>query len=64
MRVSNDFPHGLPVIETVMERGARTHQGQDWRALPVGFHLCQRRLKTDPLLLGVTEVKLTHPAQS
>jgi hypothetical protein len=36
MRVFNDFPNPLPVIEAVMERGARTHQGEDWH-LAGGF---------------------------
>jgi hypothetical protein len=60
MRVSNDFPHALLVIEAVMERGARTHQG-DWRTLPANFHLARARRHLDLLAAGdVSEPHLLH----
>jgi hypothetical protein len=62
MRVFNDLPHALPVIEAVMERGARTHQG-DWRTLPAGFHLARARRHLDLLAAGdVSEPHLAHAA--
>jgi hypothetical protein len=62
MRVFNDFPHALPVIEAVMERGARTHS-EDWRALPAGFHLARARRYLDLLAIGdVSEPHLAHAA--
>ena len=61
MRVFNDFPHALPVIEAVMERGARTHQGEDWRTLPAGFHLHRAQRHLDLLTVGdMSEPHLAH----
>jgi hypothetical protein len=63
MRVFNDFPNALPVIAAVMERGARTHRGEDWRALPAGFHLARARQHLDLLAVGdVSEPHLAHAA--
>jgi Domain of unknown function (DUF5664) len=63
MRVFNDFPHALPVIEAVMERSARTHPGEDWRALPAGFHLDRARRHLDLLAAGdASEPHLAHAA--
>jgi hypothetical protein len=63
MRVFNDFPHALPVIEAVMERGARTHQGEDWRTLPPGFHLARARQHLNLLAAGdASEPHLAHAA--
>jgi hypothetical protein len=44
MPVFNDFAHALVVVNRVMERGARTHQG-DWCTLPAGFHLDRARVR-------------------
>jgi hypothetical protein len=63
MRVFDDFLHALPVIAAVMERGARTHQGEDWRASPAGFHLARARRHLDLLVDGdVSEPHLAHAA--
>jgi hypothetical protein len=63
MRVFNDFPHALPVIEAVMERRARTHQGEDWRVLPTGLHLAHARRHLDLLAAGDrSEAHLAHAA--
>ena len=63
MRIFNDFPHALSAIAAVMERGARTHQDEDWRALPVGFHLARARRHLDLLAGGdVSEPHLAHAA--
>lgn len=46
-----------------MERGTRTHQGQDWRVLPAGFHLARARRHLDLLAVGdVSEPHLAHAA--
>jgi dATP/dGTP diphosphohydrolase len=61
MRVSNDFPRVLPVIAAVMERGTRAHQGEDWSALPVGFHLAPARRHLDLAAVGdANEPHLAH----
>jgi len=63
MRVFNDFLHALALIAAVMERGARTHQGKDWRAAPAGFHLARARRHLDLLAGGdVSEPHLAHAA--
>jgi hypothetical protein len=63
MRVFSDFPHALVVVNRVMERGARTHQGEDWRTLPAGFHLARARRHLDLLAAGDTsEPHLAHAA--
>jgi Domain of unknown function (DUF5664) len=57
------FPRALRVVAAVMERGARTHQGEDWRALPAGFHLTRARRHLDLLAGGdVSEPHLSHVA--
>ena len=63
MRVFNDFPHALPALEAVMERGARTHQGEDWRTLSAVLHLARARRHLDLLAAGdVSEPHLAHAA--
>jgi hypothetical protein len=63
MRVFNDFAHALVVVNRVMERGARTHRGEDWRALPAGFHLARARRHLDLLVAGdESEPHLAHAA--
>jgi hypothetical protein len=53
----------LRTVTEVMERGARTHQGEDWRALPAGFHLARARRHLDLLAGGdVSEQHLAHAA--
>jgi hypothetical protein len=62
MRVFNDFPHALPVIAAVMQRGKRTHSG-DWLALPAKFHLARAQRHLDLLAAGdMTEAHLAHAA--
>jgi hypothetical protein len=52
MRIFNDFAHAVAVVNRVMERGARTHKGEDWRALPAGFHLACAQRHLDLLAVG------------
>jgi hypothetical protein len=59
MRIFNDFLHALPMIAAVMERGARSHQGEDWRAAPAGFHLARARRHL--YLLAAGDVSEPHP---
>jgi hypothetical protein len=60
-RTFNDFPHAVTVIAAVMERGARTHQDENLRAMPVGFHLARARQHLDLLAAGdVSEPHLAH----
>jgi hypothetical protein len=54
------FPRALRIVTEVMERGARTHQGEDWRALPAGFHLARARRHLDLLAGDVSEPHLAH----
>ena len=55
------FPNALRIVTEVMERGARTHQGEDWRALLGGFHLARARRHLDLLAAGdVSEQHLAH----
>jgi hypothetical protein len=62
VRVYLYFPIGSRIVEAVMERGARTHQG-DWRALPAGFHLARARRHLDMLAAGdMSEPHLAHAA--
>jgi Domain of unknown function (DUF5664) len=57
------FPRALRTVTEVMERGARTHGGEDWRALPAGFHLTRARRHLDLLAAGdVSEPHLAHAA--
>jgi hypothetical protein len=57
------FPTALRTVEAVMERGARTHRGEDWRALPAGFHLTRARRHLDLLAADdVSEPHLAHAA--
>jgi hypothetical protein len=57
------FPVAARIVGAVMERGARTHQGEDWRALPAGFHLARARRHLDLLAVGdVSEPHLAHAA--
>ena len=57
------FPRALRTVTEVMERGARSHQGEDWRALPSGFHLARARRHLDLLAGGdVSEPHLAHAA--
>jgi hypothetical protein len=63
MRVFDDFAHALVVVNRVMERGARTHQGEGWRASPAGFHLARARRHLDFLAVGdASEPHLAHAA--
>jgi hypothetical protein len=62
VRIYLYFPTASRVVEAVMERGARTHQG-DWRTLPAGFHLARARRHLDLLAVGdVSEQHLAHAA--
>jgi hypothetical protein len=46
-----------------MKRGARTHQGEDWRAMLAGFRLARARQHLDLLAGGDTsELHLAHAA--
>jgi len=55
------FPTASRIVEAVMERGARTHRGEDWRALPAAFHLARARRHLDLLAVGdVSEPHLAH----
>jgi hypothetical protein len=55
------FPNALRIVTEVMERGARTHQGEDWRTLLAGFHLARARRHLDLLTAGdVSEPHLAH----
>jgi len=57
------FPNALRIVTEVMERGARTHRGEDWRALPAGFHLARARRHLDLLVAGdESEPHLAHAA--
>jgi dATP/dGTP diphosphohydrolase len=57
------FPVALRIVASVMRRGARTHQGKDWRAFPVGFHLARARRHLALLAAGDTrEPHLFHAA--
>ena len=57
------FPRAFAAVAGIMERGERTHQGQDWRAMPAGFHLARARRHLDLLAAGdVSESHLTHAA--
>ena len=57
------FPAASRIVEAVMERGARTHQGEDWRALPAGFHLARARRHLDLLAVGdASDPHLAHAA--
>ena len=57
------FPAASRIVEVVMERGARTHQGEDWRALPAGFHLARARRHLELLAADdVSEPHLAHAA--
>jgi hypothetical protein len=57
------FPRALRTVTEVMERGARTHQGEDWRTLPAGFHLARARRHLDLLAAeDVSEPHLAHAA--
>lgn len=61
MHIFDDFPHALPAIAAVMERGARTHSREDWRAKPASFHLARARRHLDMLADGDTsEPHLVH----
>jgi hypothetical protein len=63
MRVCLYFPTALRIVEAVMERGARTHPGEDWRALPAGCHLARARRHLELLAVGdVSEPHLAHAA--
>jgi hypothetical protein len=54
------FPAASRIVAAVMERGARTHQG-DWRTLPAGFHLARARRHLDLLAVGdLSEPHLAH----
>lgn len=58
------FPTASRIVEVVMERGARSHQGEDWRALPAGFHLARARRHLDLLAAeDVSEPHLAHAAR-
>jgi hypothetical protein len=57
------FSAASRIVEAVMERGARTHRGEDWRTLPAGFHLARARRHLDLLAVGdVSEPHLAHAA--
>jgi hypothetical protein len=57
------FPTASRIVEAVMEHGARTRQGEDWRALPTDFHLARARRHLDLLAAGdVSEPHLAHAA--
>lgn len=57
------FPTALRIVAAVMERGARTHQGEDWRTLPAGFHRARARRHLDLLAGGdMSEPHLAHAA--
>ena len=57
------FPTASRIVAAVMKQGARTHQGEDWRAMPAGFHLDRARRHLDPLAAGdVSESHLAHAA--
>src|SRR5690242_10501285 len=57
------FSNALRIVTEVMDRGARTHQREDWRALPAGFHLARARRHLDLLAIGdVREPHLAHAA--
>jgi hypothetical protein len=54
------FPVASRIVEAVMERGARTHQGEDWRALPSEPHLAHAACRLLMELEGIdheTETK-------
>jgi hypothetical protein len=52
------FPAASRIVEAVMERGARTHQGEDWRTLPAGFHL--HRAQRHLALLAASDMSEPH----
>jgi hypothetical protein len=55
------FPNALRIVTEVMERGADTHQGEDWRTLPANFHLARARRHLDLLAAGdARELHLAH----
>jgi hypothetical protein len=57
------FPIAWRIVAGVMERGARTHQGADWRASSSGFHLARARRHLDLLAVGdMSEPHLAHAA--
>jgi hypothetical protein len=63
VRVYRYFPTASRIVEAVMERGARTHKGEDWRTLPAGFHLDRARRHLDLLAAGdASEPHLAHAA--
>jgi hypothetical protein len=57
------LPVAWRIVAAVMERGGRTHDGEDWRAAPAGFHLARARRHLDLLAVGdVSEPHLAHAA--
>jgi hypothetical protein len=56
------FSAASRIVEAVMERGARTHRGEDWRTLPAGFHLARARRHLDLLAVGDVSDAFDHPA--
>jgi hypothetical protein len=55
------FPAASRIVAAVMERGARTHQGEDWRAFQADFHLARARRHLN--LLAAGDVREPHLAR-